>query len=474
LRKITKIKHSVKAISPVISVLLMIAIAVVASLVAYAWVMGFIGGKTTQAGQAIQIQSYGADGDGNLVIYVQNIGQGQVQFSESGSVYVNDMMKPLTNDPGKVDPGQTAQLNLDYQWTPGTQTKIKVVSNDGTFSQVTGSGTSAGTNPNPSQGQNPTLDHFSVTASTPQTAGEQFQLTVTAIDQFGNTYTSYTGTPTLTASPGSVTPSTTGAFTDGTWTGSVTLSQAGSIIITATDGTKTGTSNSITVNTQQLPVTYISSGSGAGSTNGNPTPSYPSGLQANALILLQITVRGDSTPTITPPSGFTLLRGPDASGGSGYSGDERVTQWIYYKFSTGSETGTGTVTISGTNYDRAARMYAFRNVALTDFVEGAGSRNGDDDVVLAQSVTTTGTNRLAVTFVSLNNNDIQNVVSFSGASGGTWTEAVSQYDFNGDDDMTMQLQTATMASAGTIQNGSYDTGNTDYRWVVTALALKPS
>jgi flagellin-like protein len=38
-----KIRKNVKAISPIISVLLMIAIAVVASLVVYAWVMGYIG-----------------------------------------------------------------------------------------------------------------------------------------------------------------------------------------------------------------------------------------------------------------------------------------------------------------------------------------------------------------------------------------------------------------------------------------------
>ena len=181
-------------------------------------------------------------------------------------------------------------------------------------------------------------------------------------------------------------------------------------------------------------------------------------------------MRGDSTPTITPPTGFALLRGGDATGGS----SSRVTQWIYYKFSTGSESGTGTVAISGTSFDRAARMYAFRDVALTSFSEGAGSRSGDDDVVLAQSVTTTGTKRLAVSFVSLENDNLNNVVSFTGESGGyDWTEAVGEFEFNGGDDLTMQLQSATMDTAGTIQNGSYDTGWSSYRWVVTAFALIP-
>ncbi len=46
-----------RAISPVIATLLMIAIAVVASLVTYAWVMGYMNFTTEKTGKAIQIQS---------------------------------------------------------------------------------------------------------------------------------------------------------------------------------------------------------------------------------------------------------------------------------------------------------------------------------------------------------------------------------------------------------------------------------
>jgi flagellin-like protein len=61
-RTTTKFKRSVKAISPVIATLLMIAIAVVASLVVYAWVTGYMGNTTDKAGKAIQIQSTSRDG----------------------------------------------------------------------------------------------------------------------------------------------------------------------------------------------------------------------------------------------------------------------------------------------------------------------------------------------------------------------------------------------------------------------------
>ena len=56
MQKIRKIKRSIKAISPIIAVLLLIAIAVVASLVAYAWIMGYLSGSTTKSGNARQIK----------------------------------------------------------------------------------------------------------------------------------------------------------------------------------------------------------------------------------------------------------------------------------------------------------------------------------------------------------------------------------------------------------------------------------
>ena len=93
MRKITKLRHSIKAISPIISVLLLIAIAVVASLVVYAWVMGYIGGATTKAGYAINIQSLSSNQTtGDLTIYVQNTGLGAVQLNPASAVYINNTL----------------------------------------------------------------------------------------------------------------------------------------------------------------------------------------------------------------------------------------------------------------------------------------------------------------------------------------------------------------------------------------------
>jgi hypothetical protein len=94
------------------------------------------------------------------------------------------------------------------------------------------------------------LDHFDFsTISSPQTAGTAFSVTITAVDLNGNTVTSYTGINALTASTGTISPTSTLAFTAGVWTGSVTLTSAGAgRSIGTTGSTKSGTSGTFTVN----------------------------------------------------------------------------------------------------------------------------------------------------------------------------------------------------------------------------------
>jgi flagellin-like protein len=138
-RRITKIRRNVKAISPVISVLLMIAVAVVASLVVYAWVMGFVGTKTNQVGKAIEIQSVARTGT-TLSVYTQNVGDSAVTFS-SPCVYINGTAATGYTPPsGNVATGATATFS-NVAFTSGLNSGdtvvVKVASTDGTFSQVT-------------------------------------------------------------------------------------------------------------------------------------------------------------------------------------------------------------------------------------------------------------------------------------------------------------------------------------------------
>ncbi len=150
MRNITKIKRSTKAISPVIATLLLIAIVVVASIVAYAWVMGFLGFQTERTDNQIQIQSYTYSG--NLILYIQNTGQGTVNLKQDSSVYINDILKEIINvndqavAPGDLIPiaeSQTIKIEINYKnFQPGD--KIKIVTVEGTTIENSGNNNGSG------------------------------------------------------------------------------------------------------------------------------------------------------------------------------------------------------------------------------------------------------------------------------------------------------------------------------------------
>ena len=209
-------------------------------------------------------------------------------------------------------------------------------------------------------------------------------------------------------------------------------------------------------------VTYVGAGAGADITVTPPlNVAFPTGLQANDLLLMQITVR-DLVNAPTTPSGWTLLYGPDAT--------TLGRQWIFSMFATGTETGNQVVDVGVVNIVKIGRMYAFRNVALSSFTEGGGFGTGTVAAISAQAVTTTGVKRLAVSFVFVNDDNA--VGSFTGETGGDWTEAVAEYTTVSGADGCIQLQNATMASAGTISGGSYAMAAAD-PWGVRAFALIP-
>lgn len=93
------------------------------------------------------------------------------------------------------------------------------------------------------------LDHFIFASFGVQTAGTPFSITITAKNAFNNTLTNYSGTNALNVSIGTINPTITGNFINGVWTGSVTVTGAGSgVWLSASGSGMTGTSGSFTVN----------------------------------------------------------------------------------------------------------------------------------------------------------------------------------------------------------------------------------
>jgi flagellin-like protein len=147
-----------KAISPVLAVLMMIAIAIAGSLITYAWVTGYIGFTTEKAGQAIMIQSVANDGN-DLKVYVQNVGEGAVELAEDSSLYVDGGLVGCSIDGatgGKLVLGEknTATLTVaNGAAEAGEKKTVKVTSSLGTFSEkseypaeTSGGGSSGSTN----------------------------------------------------------------------------------------------------------------------------------------------------------------------------------------------------------------------------------------------------------------------------------------------------------------------------------------
>jgi peptidoglycan/xylan/chitin deacetylase (PgdA/CDA1 family)/archaellum component FlaG (FlaF/FlaG flagellin family) len=125
----------------------MITIAVVASLVVYAWVFGYINFTTAKTGNSLVIQSVAnctggsTAQNGNLTIYVQNTGEGLLYLT-SNSFYVDSTPREIVSLNGAPDPsipfkleqGKTVSVVLNYPITSSANSHdIKVVSSEGTF-----------------------------------------------------------------------------------------------------------------------------------------------------------------------------------------------------------------------------------------------------------------------------------------------------------------------------------------------------
>lgn len=121
-----------KAISPVLAVLLMIAVAVAAALITYAWVMTYLESTTSRAGHAIQIQSVAFTSATSATVYVQNVGDGALTLSDS---YIDGLLFDI--DDVLCPEGETKGIAVTGVYTTGGEYKFKVVATDGTFTSGT-------------------------------------------------------------------------------------------------------------------------------------------------------------------------------------------------------------------------------------------------------------------------------------------------------------------------------------------------
>src|SRR3990172_3745977 len=176
---------------------------------------------------------------------------------------------------------------------------------------------------------------------------------------------------------------------------------------------------------------------------------------------------GSATPT--------LLANEQAVGGTG-QGEHNI--WIGRIIATNTATS---IVYNGPAADILIRLYQFTGAhagtTLGDVVENdAADFSNGTPLTQAQindtGVVTNGADRLALQFVFVIDDNA--VDSFAGETGGDWVWAVAEATTTTTNpDSCLQLQTATIASAGTIDGGSYTMAASD-SWGVIGFALIPA
>ncbi|MEM3382117.1 MAG: archaellin/type IV pilin N-terminal domain-containing protein [Candidatus Bathyarchaeia archaeon] len=142
LRSLRKYKRGV---SPVIAVLLMVAIAVAASILVYVWSMGLIGTLTTGGGQQLKeqviLEAYNWKTTSTLELYLRNVGNSEVVVD---AVYVSGQSYTLTTGSSLSVQGPPVKISITLSgtYTSGVAYTVKVVTKTGgvfTYSVIAGS-----------------------------------------------------------------------------------------------------------------------------------------------------------------------------------------------------------------------------------------------------------------------------------------------------------------------------------------------
>lgn len=145
---------------------------------------------------------------------------------------------------------------------------------------------------------------------------------------------------------------------------------------------------------------------------------YPAGVTAGELLTLSVSFSG-STPPTAVPSGWTA--GPNIDGGTS------VQTSVYYKYATGSETGSETVTSTTAAGRTTGIMIRWAGVDATtvlDVASVSATTGGAGTSVVAPSQTTTMANVTVVTTVSVNasaSTDVATAAGWTDISGSTGT-----------------------------------------------------
>ena len=302
------------------------------------------------------------------------------------------------------------------------------------------------------------VDHFVFNAITsPQTAGSAFSVSITAKDNAGNTVANYGSSVGLSVSTGTINPTSTGTsgWSNGVWTGSVTLSTAGSgITVTANDGGgHTGTSNAFNVNPAPVPPALDVSNTASIASGSSYTVSLTT-TKSNDILYVVVSTGSSRTATISGGGLTWTQRGANVA----ISGSRTLQAFWVTKASIGAITIT--INLSGSS---TSSVVAFA-------VSGANTASPFD---VATPSTSTGNSLTASATISTTNADFiigavgvrNNPISLTAGAGFTPIRSVITVD------PETGAEYKTVTTAQTNLNVSYTLGSAN-NWAIIVDAIK--
>ena len=221
----------------------------------------------------------------------------------------------------------------------------------------------------------------------------------------------------------------------------------------------------------------VQAGTGLALTTGTGTVSVTGALAGN-LLLLDIVERGLTGDFSGPSNGVNINRLDGSSGFlTGYISNHGIgspstsQRFVYAGRAAANGTCSVDLTVGASGNDLFARIYEISGASTgtttgTVFEASAVEANTTTTIV-DSSVTTLGADRLAVQFVALESN--QALGDFTGETGGDWTEAFAEFASSTGVTATLQIQTANMTAAGTIDGGTISI--TSAGWGVSGFAI---
>ena len=261
------------------------------------------------------------------------------QFNNTAPTYTGTVTFTLANsDSGAVLPANSTLTSgvgvfTGILTTSGTQT---LLASDTSTSSIEGSGST--------EVDAAAANSFTVQA-TPRTvaAGAPVTVTVTALDQYGNTAAAYSGTVTFTSSDtlaSTVLPGSS-SLTSGVGTFSATLTTAGSQTLTATDANTSGSTGTITGTSGTIAVTAA--------TASHFGVTAAAAATAGSAILFTVTALDPFGNTAPSYAGTVTFTGSDSGASTSLPGNSPLSSGVAVFSATLTTGGSQTLTATDKN-----------------------------------------------------------------------------------------------------------------------------